>query len=103
MTDFDKQKIAFTVALLAVLLLFHPILNHVGESGFTFFQWFLSVSQLYYCVSGLFAISVYAFGLRLLTDKGARYISIVGPGRKLTTTWLTPHGYRSQGKTEWQA
>ncbi|MDP2846608.1 MAG: hypothetical protein Q8O35_00290 [Humidesulfovibrio sp.] len=78
MTDFDKQKIAFTVALLAVLLSFHPILSHIGESGFIFFQWFLSVSQLYYCVSGLFAISVYAFGFRLLTDKGARFISVVG-------------------------
>ncbi len=78
MNEFNKHKIAFSVAFLAVLFAMNPIIKDIFSSGFTVFGTMLSVKHLYYFVSCVFSLSVYAFGIQFLTNKGISFASSTG-------------------------
>lgn len=78
MNDFVKHKIAFAVAFLAVLFSISPLLKDFGGYGFYIFDLFLSINSLYLTVSIVFSLSVYAFGIQFLSEKGIGLASLVG-------------------------
>lgn len=78
MNEFAKQKIAFSVAFLAVLFSTTPVLEIIGDRGFFIFHYWFSLNHLYYFLSGVFALSVYAFGIQFISERGIRYVAEVG-------------------------
>jgi HEPN domain-containing protein len=78
MNEFAKHKIAFAVAFLAALFSISPLIKEVGERGFHFFGIFLSINYLYYAAACIFTLSVYAFGIQFLTEKGINWAAKAG-------------------------
>lgn len=91
MNEFAKHKIAFSVAFLAVLFSISPLLKEIGHFGYSVFGVLITINHLYYCVSIIFALSVYAYGIQFLSEKGIRAASTTGNAfyaLAMTTPWL---------------
>lgn len=78
MNDFTKQKVAFAVGLLAVLFTITPLLQPFGHIGYPLFGVQLTFLRLYYALSIVLALAVYAYAIQFLTDRDLRYPSKVG-------------------------
>ena len=78
MSDFVKQKIAFAVGLLAVLFTITPLLQPFGSIGYPVFGLDLTLLRLYYFLSILLTLAVYAYSVQFLTERNLRYPAVVG-------------------------
>ena len=65
MNDFAKTKMAFVVALLAVLFTLSPLMSDVGKSGIHFLGVYLQIRYAYYLCSAFLALAAYFYGLEL--------------------------------------
>lgn len=70
MNDFTKNKIAFAIALLAVLFTVSPIILDPGSSllGFDFLGLHLDLRMLYYALAILLSCSVYCYAVLFMFD-----------------------------------
>lgn len=78
MTDFTKEKIAFAVALLAVLFTLTPIIEPSKSAGFSVFGIFLSIWHVFYFLSAALGMSVYCYGLHFLVERQKRTFTFLG-------------------------
>src|SRR2546425_1198897 len=78
MSDFTKQKIAFAVALLAVLFTVTPLLNAIGSVGFTLLGVAVTFRLLYYVLSALLALSVYCYGVQFAFERPRLFLTATG-------------------------
>ncbi len=78
MNDFTKHKIAFAVALLAVLFAVTPLLNAIGSVGFNLFGVAVTFRLLYYVLSALLALSVYCYGVQFAFERPRRFLTATG-------------------------
>ncbi|MEA2239351.1 MAG: hypothetical protein QOC81_4075 [Thermoanaerobaculia bacterium] len=78
MNDFTKQKVAFAVALLAVLFTITPLLQPFGSLGYAILGVQLTLLRLYYFLSIVLALAVYFYAIQFLTERDLRYPSRLG-------------------------
>jgi HEPN domain-containing protein len=69
MNEFTKLKVTFSLALLAVLFTLSPILSRIGSAGYEFITVKLEIRFVYYLFATLLAITVYFYGIELITEK----------------------------------
>jgi hypothetical protein len=77
MDDFAKTKTAFAAGLLALLFTAWPVLQDTLGSSFRLFGLELTLKAVYATVTIALSISVYATGLRLLTQTALRSLEFV--------------------------
>lgn len=78
MNDFTKQKVAFAVALLAVLFTITPLLQPFGSLGYVILGMRFTLLRLYYFLSIVLALAVYFYAIQVLTERDLRYPSRLG-------------------------
>ena len=78
MSDFAKEKVAFAVALLAVLFTITPVVDSVGEAGLNLFAITLRIRHVYYFLSILLALSVYSYAIQFVTERRLRLARVAG-------------------------
>lgn len=78
MNEFSKHKIAFSVAFLAILFSINPLVKEIGILGYSIYGKFISINHLYYFISVVFALSVYAYGIQFLSEKRMQAASTIG-------------------------
>jgi hypothetical protein len=78
MTDFNKTKIHFVLALLGTLFVLHPYVERYGDRGFVYLGFEIRIFYVYAAVAGLFALSVYCFALALVNDRPHSFMEASG-------------------------
>ena len=78
MTDFAKEKIAFAIALLAVLFTLTPLLDTYGTVGFAILGTRLEIRHLYLVLSVTLGLAVYCYGIQFVASRLMRVASIAG-------------------------
>ena len=78
MTDFTKTKTHFALALLAVLFALHPFLDRFENVGFFYLGYELKLSSAYALIAGLLALSVYGYGLALISERPHSWLEKLG-------------------------
>jgi hypothetical protein len=78
MGDFVKEKIAFAVALLAVLFTTSAFVANTSALSIDVFGADVHLRHLYYFVSGGLGLSVYCYGLRFISERPPRWVEAVG-------------------------
>lgn len=78
MSDFTEQKIAFAVALLAVIFTLAPMIDAAGQAGFVLLGVRLQLRHMFYAVSASLGISVYLYGIQFLTERAIRPLTRAG-------------------------
>ncbi len=68
LSDFNKVKIGFALALLGSLFSINPIISSYGNIGFTLFNIVFSLRLFYYAFAILLSISVYFFAISLIGE-----------------------------------
>ena len=74
-SDFTKQKIAFAVALLAVIFTLTPLLNSVGDTGFVLFGVAFKIRHLFYFIAAALGLSTYVYGIQFLTQRRLQLVN----------------------------
>jgi hypothetical protein len=69
MTEFTKTKIHFALALLAAIFALHPFLQRWEDEGFLYLGFEVKFIYAYVLVAGLLSLSVYCFGLTLVSER----------------------------------
>jgi len=77
MDDFVKSKVAFAVALLAVLFTTIPFIERVSWS-FVLFGLEMGVAEAYFTMATALGLSVYAYGVQFLTETPWKPVRIAG-------------------------
>lgn len=74
MTEQTKLKISYSLALLAVLFAISPLLPTFGDWGFDFIGIKLEIRFAYYLLVLLFAVTVYFFGIQLISERATHWV-----------------------------
>jgi hypothetical protein len=69
MTEFTKTKIHFALALLGAIFALHPFLQRWEDASFYYLGFEVKVFYAYILVAGLLSLSVYCFGLTLVSER----------------------------------
>jgi hypothetical protein len=78
MNEFTKTKMHFTLALLGGLFALHPFLEKFEDKGFDYLGYPLKLSYAYVLFAGLLALSVYFYGMTLLSDRPHSWLERLG-------------------------
>jgi HEPN domain-containing protein len=78
MTDFTKTKTHFALALLAALFALHPFLDRFENMGFFYLGYELKAFYVYTLIAGLLALSVYCYGLALISERPHGWLERLG-------------------------
>jgi hypothetical protein len=78
MTDFTKTKTHFALALLATLFALHPFLDRFENMGFTYLDYELKFFYVYALIAGLLALSVYSYGVALISERPHGWLERLG-------------------------
>jgi hypothetical protein len=78
MTDFTKTKTHFALALLATLFALHLFLDQFKSLGFFYLGYELKASYVYALIAGLLALSVYCYGLALISERPHGWLERLG-------------------------
>jgi HEPN domain-containing protein len=78
MNDFTKEKLAFVIGLLAILFTLSPLIESVGQIGFSLFGFVFTISHVYYFIAISLLIAVYFYGIRFITEKFIRITESIG-------------------------
>lgn len=78
MTDFTKTKTHFALALLATLFALHPFLDRFENWGFVYLGYELKVFYVYALIAALLALSVYCYGLALISERPHGWLERLG-------------------------
>ena len=78
MTEFTKTKIHFALALLGALFALHPFVDRLENYGFIYLGYDLKDFYVYGALAGLLALTVYCFGLALLSDRPHSWVEKTG-------------------------
>jgi len=78
MNEFTKTKMHFTLALLGGLFALHPFLQQFENDGFWYGDYFLKLSYGYVVFAGLLALSVYFFGMTLVSERPHSWLERLG-------------------------
>lgn len=68
MSEFNKIKIAFALALLGTLFTLNPIITEYGDKAFKIFGHELSIQIVYFFTLALLSISVYFYAIALISE-----------------------------------
>jgi HEPN domain-containing protein len=71
MTEFTKTKMHFALALLGTLFAVHQFVIQLDNVGFTYLGYRLELFHAYGLTGGLLGLSVYFYGMALLSEKPA--------------------------------
>jgi MFS family permease len=78
MTEFTKTKTHFALALLGTLFALHPFLSRFEEQGFKYLDYELKVFYAYALIAGLLALSVYCYGVALISERPHSWLEMLG-------------------------
>jgi hypothetical protein len=78
MTDFTKTKTHFALAFLGTLFALHPFLQAVEDKGFLYLGYDLKLFYVYGLLAGLLALSVYCYGLALVSERPHSWLEKLG-------------------------
>lgn len=78
MTEFNKTKISFSLALLGTMFVLHPYVEKYGNRGFMYLNYHITIFYVYAVVAGLFAFSVYCYALALVSDRPHSFMEATG-------------------------
>jgi HEPN domain-containing protein len=78
MNEFTKTKMHFTLALLGGLFALHPFLEKFEDKGFDYLGYHLELSYAYVLFAGLLALSVYFYGMTLLSERPHSWLERLG-------------------------
>jgi hypothetical protein len=77
-TEFEKQRIGVSLAMLGALLALHEIVGGFGTRGVPIFGWFVQFRHMYFGLALVLAFAVYCFALGFLSSRVWRFARIAG-------------------------
>jgi hypothetical protein len=95
MSEFNKIKIAFALALLGTLYTLNPIVLKYGDISFSFLGYGLKVQMVYFSFLTLLGISVYFYAIALISENKIFIFMQKGGNISYTISLLIPPLYIS--------
>ena len=68
-TDFAKNKMHFTIGLLAALFALHPFFPQLDRVSFVYIDWTIPLSDAFVCMALLLAGAVYFYATDLMNEQ----------------------------------
>jgi hypothetical protein len=78
MSKFSVQKVVFTGGLLTIIAALYPLIAKIGDWGFVFINYHLTIIDVYYVLVILLFISIFSYALNYITSKPLSFFSSVG-------------------------